>query len=153
GQESRRKVDVEVVEERYESSGPADRYGCGADRVLENEIPTDDPGDKLAHRGERIGIGAASDGNHGGEFAVAKAGESAADRGENERNGKSWASLSCSGDAGESEDASADDGSNAQSNELIGAKGTLQGALAGFFGFAEQKIEWLGSEQGILHAA
>ena len=51
------------------------------DQVLEDEVPTDDPRDELAHRGVRVGVGAASDGDHRGHLRVAKAREGRRDGG------------------------------------------------------------------------
>src|SRR5271154_1040836 len=57
----------------------ADTYGHVADGVFQNEIPPDDPGDEFAHRGVRVRVGAAGDGNHRGEFSVADGSKSACD--------------------------------------------------------------------------
>ena len=48
-------------------------------RVFENEIPADDPGDEFAHGRVGVGISAARDGNHCGEFRVTNGGEAADD--------------------------------------------------------------------------
>ena len=54
------------------------------DRVLEDEIPTDDPGNDLAQGGIRIGVCAARNGDHGGQFGITQRGEATADRGQQE---------------------------------------------------------------------
>ena len=76
--------EAEVAQQPDQIVRPADRDGCGADRVFEHEIPADDPREKFAHGGVGVGIGAAGDRDHGGEFAVAHAGEGASDGGDDE---------------------------------------------------------------------
>ena len=53
--------------------------------VLEDQVPADDPGDQLAHRRVRVGVGAARDRDHRRHLGVAEAGEGAADAGDDER--------------------------------------------------------------------
>ncbi len=60
-------------------AGPTDGDRGGAHGVLEHQVPADDPGQQLAHGGVGVGVGAAGDRDHGGELAVAQAGEGAAD--------------------------------------------------------------------------
>ena len=48
-----------------------------ADRIFENEVPSDDPGDQLAHRSVGIGVGASGDRNHRSKFGIAQGGEGA----------------------------------------------------------------------------
>ena len=64
---------------------PAHRYRGRAHRVFEHQVPADDPRQQFAHGGVGVGVGAAGDRNHGGELAVAHAGEGAADGGDDER--------------------------------------------------------------------
>ena len=70
-----RQVHAELFQERDEVSRPADRHRRRAEEILEDEIPPDDPGDELTHRGVAVRVRAASDRNHRGEFGVAEAGE------------------------------------------------------------------------------
>src|SRR5204863_2217518 len=75
----------EPLEHAIRVLAPSDRNRRRRDRVLEDQIPTDDPRDKLTHRRVGIGIGAAGDGNHRGEFRVAETRKGAADAGDDER--------------------------------------------------------------------
>src|ERR1700676_946793 len=61
--------------------------GHVANRVFEDEIPTNDPGDEFAHGGVRVGIGAARDRNHGGELRITDGCETADNAHQNERKG------------------------------------------------------------------
>ncbi len=79
------KVHAEVPEERLEIIPPRDRHGHVADRVLENQVPPDDPRDHLTERRVRVGIGAAGLGNHRRQLGVAEAGQGTADAQQNER--------------------------------------------------------------------
>ena len=85
GHEPARERDAEAAEEGVGVAGPGDGDGRVADRVLEEQIPADDPGRQLAERGVGVRVGAARDGDHRGELGVAERGEAADDRGEHER--------------------------------------------------------------------
>ena len=45
------------------------------ERVLEDEVPADDPRDQLAQRRVGVGVGRSRDRNHRGEFGIAESGE------------------------------------------------------------------------------
>jgi hypothetical protein len=53
-----RQVHAERRELRFRVTGKADRHGDVADHVFENQVPADDPGEDLAERRVRIGVGA-----------------------------------------------------------------------------------------------
>ena len=57
--------------------GEADADGHVADRVFQNQVPADDPGDQFAHGGVGIGVRAARNGDHRGELGVADRGKAA----------------------------------------------------------------------------
>ena len=65
------QVDADIVQEARDITRPADRDGGGAERILEDEVPADDPGNELAHRRIRVRVGAARDRNGGGHLGVA----------------------------------------------------------------------------------
>ena len=65
------------LKEAHHIAGPANRDRGRAERVLEDKIPADDPGDELAQGGIGVRIGAAGDWNHGSHFGVAQAGKGA----------------------------------------------------------------------------
>src|SRR5579871_3925645 len=67
--------------------GEADADGHVADGVLEDEVPADDPGDEFAHGGVGVGVSAAGNGDHRGEFGVADGSKAADDRDEDEGKG------------------------------------------------------------------
>ena len=135
---------AEPVEHVDQVRGEADADGHVADRVFQDQVPADDPGDQLAHGGVGVGVGAAGDGNHRGQFGVAQRGEGADDGHQHERKRQRRAGagtsagrrvldevveqrgvqdgggvelLSGDGCADDGEDAGADDGTDAQSGE------------------------------------
>ena len=73
----RRQGDAEEVEHVDDVLGEADSHRHVADRVLQDEVPADDPGHQLAHRGVRVRVGAAGDGDHRSELGVAEGREGA----------------------------------------------------------------------------
>src|ERR1700744_6400359 len=86
-------MNTEPVHEVDDVGGESDADGHIADRIFENQVPADDPGNEFAHGGVGVGVGAASDGDHGGELGVANRSEAADNRDENEREGNGRASA------------------------------------------------------------
>ena len=74
----------------------ADRDYDVADDVFEDQVPADDPGENLAERGVGIGVGAAGDGNHRGQFGVTESGKAASHGDQEKRNGDGGASRRAS---------------------------------------------------------
>ena len=72
-----RQVDTETCEQRIEVAAPRDRDRDVAHRVLEDQIPPDDPGHELAERRVRVRVGAAGLRDHGRELRVAEGGQPA----------------------------------------------------------------------------
>ena len=85
GGEPRRQVQPEMLNELAKVVPPRDRDGDVADRVLEDQIPADDPGDELAERRVRVRVRDPGLRNHRRELGVAQPGEAAGDRREQER--------------------------------------------------------------------
>ena len=69
--ESQQAIDV---------SGKTHRDGHIRHRIFQDQVPADDPGNQFAQRRVRIGVRAARDGNHRGQFRVAQARQAADDR-------------------------------------------------------------------------
>ena len=67
-----RQLDAEPGEDPLEVAAPADRDGHRSDRVLEDQVPADHPGEDLAERGVGVGVGAAGDRDHRRELGVAE---------------------------------------------------------------------------------
>ena len=118
------------VQQAGEISGPADRHRRGGKRVLEHEHPADEPGHELAERRVGIGIGAARDRQHRGEFGIAEAGEPAGEAGDHERQYDRRAGVGRGGMAGQHEDAGADDRADAERHEVPRGQHALQRMLA-----------------------
>ena len=122
---------AEPFEHRFSVLAPRDRHGRRADRVLEHQVPADDPRDELAHRRVGVGVGAAGDGNHRRELGVAEAGERAADAGDDEREDDRRAGAIGDSRGRADEQAGADDRADAERDERYRAQGALERALPG----------------------
>ncbi len=107
------EVDPQGVEELDQVARPADGNSGGREQIFEHQVPADEPRHAFAERRVRVRVGAAGDGNHGGELGVAQPGEDAADAGDNERQHNCRSGVLGGGEAGEHEDAGADDAADA----------------------------------------
>ncbi len=141
----RGKVNAEGPEEADQILRPADRYGGRAHRIFEHEIPADDPGEKFAHGGVGVCVGAARDGNHGREFAVAHAGEGASEPGDEERKDYGGSGVLMGGLRGECEKAGADHGADTQRDQIHRAEGALQ-LVGAALAFAHDPGDWFRCE-------
>ncbi len=74
-----RNVDSEIVKDARDIARPADGDRGGADHVFQDQVPADQPGDELTHRGIRVSISRTGDRDGGGHLGVAEAGEGAGD--------------------------------------------------------------------------
>ena len=126
-----RQLDAGGLEEADDVGGPAARDGTGADRVLEHEVPADEPGEELADGGVGVGVGAAGDRHHAGELGVRHADEAAGNAGEQEGQHERRAGILGGGDAGQDEDAGADDDADAEQGDVEGTHGALEVGLVG----------------------
>ncbi len=81
------QVEAERCELRLGVGGEADGHDHVADDVFEDEVPADDPGEDFAQRRVGVGVGAAGDGNHRGQFGVAESGKAAGHGDQEERDG------------------------------------------------------------------
>ncbi len=131
------------MEKGHQRLGPADGHGRRADGIFEDQIPADDPGQEFAHGCVGICVGAAGDGNHGSEFAITKSCKAAADRSRNERKHDCGAGMGGGGYTGQRENARADDGADAESDECRWTQRPLERMLAGHFGFGQNAFHRL----------
>ena len=74
--------------------------GCGSDCILENQIPSYDPGKKLAQGRVSVGISGTCDRSHRGEFRITKRRENAGDSSDQKRKSKSRAGRIVCSEAG-----------------------------------------------------
>ena len=85
-QESGIKPDMEhILKQRIEVARPAVGREARPDRVFQDQVPADDPGDQLAQRGVGVGVRTAGHRNHAGQLRIAKRREPATQRGQQER--------------------------------------------------------------------
>ena len=132
GDPLRRQIDAECMEEGNHVRRPTDGDGGRADGVLQHQVPADDPGDPFAQGRVGVGVGAAGHGNHAGEFAVAQAGERAADSGHNHGNGDRGTGVLRGGNARQGEQARADDGADSQRDQVARTERSLEMVLTTF---------------------
>ena len=132
-----RQVDAEAAEQRVEVAAPGDGDGDVADRVLEDQIPADDPRDQLAERRVRIRVGAARLRNHRRQLRVAERRKPADGAEQDEREdqrgpGRRADDLAVGPDfagrrgADRREDAGADHGADRQHHQIARAEHALQ---------------------------
>ena len=145
GTKGGRDVEAKVVKEFDGISRPAHRHRGGGKEVFQDEIPTNNPGQKLTQGGIGIGIGATRGGDHGSVFGVAEAGEKAADARDGEGEDESGPGVLSGGRAGQNKNSGANDGSDPEENELPGAQGLDEARL--LFCLVLQVVDLLSSEE------
>ena len=129
---------AEPLEHAVEVFAPRDRDRRRAHRVLEDEVPPDNPRDELAHRRVGIGIGASGDRNHRCELGVAESGERASDACDDERERHRRARAIRDRRRGSNEQARADDGADAERDQRHRAERALERPLAARLGVRAQ---------------
>ena len=142
-------MDAELREHALEVARPAVRDGRRSDRVLEDQIPADDPGEQLAERRVGVGVGRSGHRHHRRELRVAQRGEDAGHAGHDVREHQRRSGDVARGGAGRDEDAGADDRADAQAGQLDGTEHAAQPVLAGHL--VEQLAERLRGEQLMSH--
>ena len=146
-----RQVDAEgVVEERDDVARPADADGRRADQVFEDEVPADDPGDELAHRRVRVRVRAARDGDHRRHLGVAEARERRGDARDDEGERDRRPGVGRGGASGEHEDAGADDGADAEHDQVERRERALHAVVG--LGVAAQLVDRLGGKKRVRDA-
>src|SRR6476469_5170377 len=119
-----RYVKPDVLEYLVEVLAPRDRDRRGADGVLEDQVPADDPGDELAERRVRVGVGGAGHRDRRGQLGEGERGERAGhareDEGQDDRGTGVADRL-----ADDDEDAGADDRAEAERGQVEQADDTL----------------------------
>ncbi len=124
-----RKMDSDPVKNHPQITRPSDRDRRGGDRILQDQVPADDPAHQLAHRRVGIRVGAAGYRNHRGELRVAQRRHRAGEPGNHERGGNSRSRQPRRRDAGEHEDAGADDRSDSQRGQIERSQRALEPAF------------------------
>ena len=121
-----RQLPAEAGQDALEVAAPPDRDGHGPDRVLEDEVPADRPGDDLAERRVGVGVRAAGDRDHRRELGVAESREGAGEPGRHVGDRDRGPRLVRGGGAGEHEDAGPDDRADAEEGEVERGQRPLQ---------------------------
>ena len=125
-----RQLDVEDGQKILKVVRPAVRDGGGRHRVLENQIPADDPRKELAQGGISVGVGRSRHRHHGRELRVAQRRENAGHAGDHERQHQRRAGAIVRGNPHQNENARADDRSHSEARELHGTEDAPKAILA-----------------------
>ena len=137
-----------LVQQAQEVARPrrADRHR--SEGVLQDEVPPDDPGDELAHRGVAVGVGRTRDRDHRRHLGVADAREGAEDAADHEAVDDARAGVVRRGGARQREDARADDRADAQHREVERRQRALElpAGVGAVRGFAGQRVVGVGDE-------
>jgi hypothetical protein len=124
------QLPAEDVQDALEVAGPPVRHGGGADGVLQDQVPADDPGEQLAERGVGVGIGRARDRHHRGELGIAQRREHANEAGHGIREHQGRPRRLPRDYSRRHEDAGADHRPDAEAGELHGAQDPVQTVLS-----------------------
>ncbi len=143
----RRDLEAHSAQQLLEVSRPRNRHGDVADRVLDDQVPADDPRDELAERRIRVGVGRSRHRDHRSELRVAQRGEAAGDAGEDERQDQRRPRADVIGASGRCradgrEQTRADDGADAERRELHRTERARE-TLGAVLGLSDQLIERL----------
>ena len=118
------------AEQLLQVARPAAGDDRGTERELEDQVPADDPGDDLADGGVGVGVGAAGRRHAGGHLGVAEGGQQGDHAGDGEGDDDAGAGAVLGLDAGEREDAGADDDADAEAHEVERAEPPLESSRA-----------------------
>ena len=138
--------DADIFQEAHDIARPADGDGDGAERIFQDQVPADDPGDEFAQGRVRIRVGAARDRNGRGHFRIAQAGERAGKGAEHEGQRDGRPRIGRRRMSGEDENAGADNGADAERHQIERRQGALERHAVvrgeclhlGFFSFRQQ---------------
>ena len=156
GREPRGEPEVEAPQERGEVVAPRDRHGHVPHRVLEDQVPPDDPRHQLAEGGVAVGVGAPRLRDHRRELGVAQPGQSAGHAEEEERQDQRRARAAADQmarrvilprrrGADGAEDPGADHGADGEHDQVAGPERPLQGV--GALTLDEQLCDRLAGEE------
>ena len=130
--ECRRHVQPDLIHKCGEITRPANSNCRCAEQILEDKIPTDDPGDEFTERGIAVGIRAPGDRDHACKLRVAKSGEKASQSGYNEGDDDCRSGVLSRGSSRQHENSGADDRADAQRGEVERAERASERVFGGF---------------------
>src|SRR6185437_5071069 len=120
------EADAEVLQKTKHITAPPGGHSGGAEGILQDQVPANDPGENLTQSGVAVSVGRAGDGNHGGELGVAEAGENAANPGNDKGKNDGGPGVHGRGRSRQNENAGADNGADSQGNQVARSQGALQ---------------------------
>ena len=150
------QLQAETAQQRIEIVAPRNRDRDVADRVLENQVPADDPRNELAKRRVRVRIGAPRLRNHGGQFRVAQTRQRACGAEQQERKHERgsgagpnhftvWSDLTRRRSADRAEDPGADHRADREHDQIARAERPPESLRP--FGFGHQLRDRLAREE------
>ena len=113
-----RQVGAQLGDQEAEVAGDADRHHRHDGGVLQQQVPADEPADRLAQHGVAVGVGRAGLRDHAGELRVRQRGGGAGQARDQERHQHGRTGGLVGHRAREREDAGADDAADPDRGEL-----------------------------------
>ena len=147
GDQLRRQIDAQPRQQLHHVGRPAGSHRRGAEGIFQNQVPADDPGEEFAQGRVAIGVGRSGDGNQRGEFGVTQAGESARNPGKDERQHDGRPGVQGRHRSRQHENAGADDGPDAERDQIGGPQRALEGVLANLVALLLDHVEGLFGEK------
>ena len=129
---------MQLLQQAVEVSRPAGGHRRRAKGVLQAQVPADDPGHQFAQRRIAVGVSRSGNGNDGGKLRIAEAGEGAGDSGQHKAQRHGRAGVQRRRLAGQHKDAGADDGANAERDQVERAERALERVFALFTGLLRE---------------
>src|SRR5262249_39916487 len=120
-----RDRDAKVAQKTHDVARPADGDCRRAERIFEDQVPADDPGDEFAKGGIGKGVGAPGDWDGRRHLRIAKTRKRASNPAKYEREGNGGTGVGGCGMTGEHENARPDDATDAERNEAPSRKRAL----------------------------
>ena len=112
------ELNPQIRQEADNVARPPDSDRGGAEGVFQDQVPSDDPGEKLSQGRVGVGVGASGDGDHGSEFCVAESGEGTGQTGEDQGENDGRPRILGGGVTGENEDSGSDDPSDSDEGQV-----------------------------------
>ncbi len=125
----RRNHDAPLLQQAVQIARPPRRHGRRAKRVLQHQVPANDPRHQLAQRRVSVGVSRSGDRNDGRELGIAKSGKGARESRQHETQRHGWARVERCRLAGQHKNSRADHCANSQRDQVHGSERTLQRVL------------------------
>ena len=145
--ELRRNPDAKILQEAEHIATPAGSNRRGTEGVLQDQIPSDNPGEDLSQGGVSVGIRGAANRNQGGELCIAESREGAPGTGQHEGKHDCGSGILSGGGARQHEDAGSDNGADSQRHQVHRPEHSSQAGFALLFCLQQNRIQRLRCQQ------